>query len=150
MATPYCQELRGELSAASRALGIRTHQNGTVAVIQGPRFSTIAESRWFARQGWDLVNMTQYPECYFAREAGLCYAVLAMITDYDVGVGRPERFDSKTSIAPILRVFHQNISNLKALLPRVLKRMPTGVDCGCSRPLPQEYYKQENSARKTT
>ena len=64
---------------------------GTVVVIQGPRFSTRAESRWFAAAGWDVVNMTQYPECWLARELGLCYANVSLVTDYDVGLeGMPD------------------------------------------------------------
>ena len=61
-------------------------EGGTVVVIQGPRFSTRAESRWFARSGFDVVNMTQYPECWLARELELCYANVALVTDYDVGL----------------------------------------------------------------
>ncbi len=61
-------------------------RGGTVVVIQGPRFSTRAESRWFAASGFDVVNMTQYPECWLARELELCYANIALVTDYDVGL----------------------------------------------------------------
>ena len=62
------------------------HDGGTVVVVQGPRFSTRAESRWYRGQGWDVVNMTQYPEAVLARELGLCYAAIALVTDYDTGV----------------------------------------------------------------
>ena len=62
------------------------HDGGTVVVIEGPRFSTRAESAWFRAMGWDLVNMTAYPEGWLARELGLCYANLSLVTDYDVGV----------------------------------------------------------------
>ena len=71
LADPYDAELREVLLAAARAEGARSHDGGTVVVINGPRFSTRAESRWFSRMGWDLVNMTQYPEAALAREAGL-------------------------------------------------------------------------------
>ena len=64
---------------------------GTVVVIQGPRFSTRAESRWFSAAGWDVVNMTQYPEAWLARELELCYANVSLVTDYDVGLeGMPD------------------------------------------------------------
>ena len=68
------------------------HDRGTVVVVQGPRFSTRAESAWYRAQGWEVVNMTQYPEAYLARELGMHYAGIALITDYDTGVEHdPER-----------------------------------------------------------
>ena len=142
MAEPYCPDLRQLLATQATNAGIRTHSTGTVAVIQGPRFSTRAESRWLAKQGWDLVNMTQYPECYFAREAGICYAVMAMITDYDVGVGEDLQISSGRSLEEVLRTFHENIRRGKQVLLQTLTLMPTSRKCGCSAPLPAEYYKQ--------
>jgi 5'-methylthioadenosine phosphorylase len=143
MADPYCPRLRALCRAEGRRAGLRTHGRGTVAVIQGPRFSTKAESRWFSRQGWELVNMTQYPECYLAREAGICYAVLAMITDYDVGVDRRgARISTGTSVEPVLSVFRDNVDALKRLLPAVLTSLPIAGPCDCGRPFPPEYYKR--------
>ncbi|MGH3867305.1 MAG: MTAP family purine nucleoside phosphorylase [Pseudonocardiaceae bacterium] len=141
-ADPYCPTLRQLFIFQARQMKVRTHARGTVAVIQGPRFSSRAESRWFARQGWSLVNMTQYPECYYARESGMCYASLAMITDYDVGVSRVRRgLRSDKSFADILPVFHRNVVTLKLLLhdliPSILK-----TTCQCTTPFPSEYYKQ--------
>jgi 5'-methylthioadenosine phosphorylase len=141
MADPYCPRLRAHAIDAGRAAGVRTHRSGTVSVIQGPRFSTRAESRWFARQGWDLVNMTQYPECYLAREAGLCYAVFAMITDYDVGVGRRTAIMTGEPLAPVLRTFHRNVEVLKNLIAATVPRLRADAACGCDRPLAPEYYK---------
>ena len=85
-ADPYCPELRAAALAAGQAEGITVHDGGTVVVVEGPRFSTRAESAWFASAGWSVINMTQYPEAALARELGLCYATVALITDYDVGV----------------------------------------------------------------
>lgn len=141
MGDPYCPRLRGHAIRAGRAAGLRTHRAGTTAVIQGPRFSTRAESRWFSRQGWDLVNMTQYPECYLAREAGLCYAVIAMITDYDVGVGRRTTISGEESLAPVLQVFHRNVEVTKKLLAVTVPRLEQRHDCGCDKPFAPEYYK---------
>ena len=73
-------------SRRANASGVRMHAGGTVVVIPGPRFSTRAESRWYRAQGWDVVNMTQYPEAYLARELGIHYAGIALVTDYDTGV----------------------------------------------------------------
>lgn len=141
-ADPYCQRLREIFVKQARKMNIRTHSRGTVAVIQGPRFSSRAESQWLAKQGWSLVNMTQYPECYYAREAGVCYASLAMVTDFDVGVGRARRgLQAGSSFADILSIFHRNVATLKLLLVDLVGQMP-GLECTCSRPLPAEYYKQ--------
>lgn len=147
MADPYCPRLRAVCAKNGADAGVRTHRRGTVAVIQGPRFSTRAESRWFSRQGWDLVNMTQYPECYLAREAGLCYAVLAMVTDYDVGVRRRRTsITADTSLTPVLDVFRRNISVLQSLLGSLVPQLPLGGMCGCAQPLPPEYYKQQETS----
>ena len=90
-ADPYCRDLSGVLVESAREEGIEAVDGGTVVVIQGPRFSTRAESRWFAADGWDVVNMTQYPECWLARELGLCYANVSLVTDYDAGLeGMPD------------------------------------------------------------
>jgi len=150
MANPYCPRLRELCVAGGSKVGLRTHRRGTVAVIQGPRFSTRAESRWFVRQGWSLVNMTQYPECYLAREFGLCYATMAMVTDYDVGVGRRIRFGADASVRPVLDVFHRNISVLKGLLAATVPHLPLTGTCSCNRPLPLEYYKQQEQETAET
>ncbi len=142
MADPYCPRLRALCAEVGLNAGLRTHRRGTVVVIQGPRFSTRAESRWFTRQGWSLVNMTQHPECYLAREFGLCYATMAMITDYDVGVGRRRaRFASDAPARPVLEVFRRNVTALTDLLVTAATQLPLDGLCGCERPLPPEYYK---------
>jgi len=84
-ADPYCPTMRAVAVTEARKLDIPVHERGTVVVIQGPRFSTRSESRWFASQGWEVINMTQYPECYLARELEICYCNISLITDHDVG-----------------------------------------------------------------
>ncbi len=83
---PYDEALRTVALAACREEGVETHDGGTVVTIQGPRFSTRAESQWFSSFGWEVVNMTQHPEAVLCREAGLRYAAIALITDYDAGL----------------------------------------------------------------
>lgn len=83
---PYDDDLRRVAVEACRAESVEVHDGGTVVVVQGPRFSTRAESRWFGSHGWEVVNMTQQPEAVLCREAGLRYAAIALITDYDVGL----------------------------------------------------------------
>ena len=93
---------------------------GTVVVVEGPRFSTRAESRWFQSLGADVINMTAYPECHLARELELCFANVSMVTDHDVGVeGQPP-----VSSADVARVFHQNNERLRELLFAVVPRIP--------------------------
>ena len=91
-ADPYCPDLRSVLLETGREQGLDIRDGGTVVVIQGPRFSTRAESKWFSAMGWGVINMTAYPEGWLARELELCYANISLITDYDVGArGRPGR-----------------------------------------------------------
>ena len=85
-ADPYCPELRSLALKEAEAQGITAHDGGTMVVIQGPRFSTRAESKWFQGNGWKVINMTGYPEALLARELELCYVNVSLITDYDVGL----------------------------------------------------------------
>jgi 5'-methylthioadenosine phosphorylase len=111
-ADPYCSELRRLLVETAAELDIPVRDGGTVVVVQGPRFSTRAESRWFQSMGWDVINMTGYPECHLARELELCYATVAMVTDYDIGVqgGEPVSADR------VVGVFRRNSERLRELL----------------------------------
>lgn len=111
-ADPYCPELRSTALDAARACEITAHDGGTVVVIQGPRFSTRAESGWFQSMGWDVVNMTAYPEGYLARELELCYANISMVTDYDVGVEGAE----PVSYESVAETFNRNNERLRELL----------------------------------
>jgi 5'-methylthioadenosine phosphorylase len=119
-ADPYCPELRGILVEAARRLGIPVRDGGTVVVVQGPRFSTRAESRWFRDMGWDTINMTAYPEGYLARELELCYANISMVTDHDVGVEGTE----PVSHEGVLAVFNENNERLRELLAAVIPSIP--------------------------
>jgi 5'-methylthioadenosine phosphorylase len=119
-ADPYCPDLRSLLVETARELGITVRDGGTVVVIQGPRFSTRAESRWFQDAGWDTINMTAYPEGHLARELELCYANISMVTDHDVGVeGAPP-----VSHEQVVTVFNENNERLRELLFSVIPRIP--------------------------
>jgi len=133
-ADPYCPELRTLAAAASRELGIPTHDQGTVVIIQGPRFSTRAESRWFAAQGWEVINMTQYPECALARELELCYVNVSLITDYDVGV-EDDPHAPPVSADAVVRVFNENNARLRELLHLLIPRIPATRSCACGQAL---------------
>jgi 5'-methylthioadenosine phosphorylase len=127
-ADPYCPELRQLLIETAAELGIPARDGGTVVVVQGPRFSTRAESRWFQRMGWDMINMTAYPECHLARELELCYATIAMATDYDVGVEGHE----PVTAADVGRVFGENNERLRELLFAVIPKIGQQPEDVCS------------------
>ena len=119
-ADPYCPDLRALLVETARELGIPVRDGGTVVTIQGPRFSTRAESKWFQEMGWDMINMTAYPEGYLARELELCYANISMVTDHDVGVEGA----APVSHEQVVTVFNENNARLRELLFAVIPKVP--------------------------
>ncbi|HEV8290201.1 MAG TPA: S-methyl-5'-thioadenosine phosphorylase [Candidatus Norongarragalinales archaeon] len=130
MANPYCSELRGVALKSARVLKIPVRDGGTCVVVEGPRFSTRAESEWFSRNGWSVINMTQYPEAALARELEMCYVNVSLVTDYDAGmIG---------NVAPVTaeevgRVFAQNNERVKKLIARMIPEIPRAIkkcDCG--------------------
>jgi 5'-methylthioadenosine phosphorylase len=118
-ADPYCPELRRLLVETARDLDIPVSDGGTVVVVEGPRFSTRAESKWFQDAGWDVINMTAYPEGYLARELELCYANISMVTDHDVGVEGTE----PVSHEQVIKVFNENNERLRDLLFAVIPKI---------------------------
>lgn len=127
-ADPYCPSGRAAALAAATASGIRAHDGGTMVVVEGPRFSTRAESRWYAAQGWSVVNMTGHPEAVLARELELCYTSIALITDYDVGVpGVPP-----VTADEVFRVFSSNNERLRTLLDALVPALPATRTCACA------------------
>ena len=131
-ADPYCPELRAAViggGVAGRPSVGAGHDRG---VIQGPRFSTRAESEWFAGAGFDVVGMTQYPEAYLARELGLCYAGLALVTDRDAGV-EDDPTHPPVTMEAVLAVLASNAAATQELLARVIPTIPAAgvAACGC-------------------
>jgi 5'-methylthioadenosine phosphorylase len=130
-ADPYCPELRALAVEKAKQLGITVHDGGTMVVIQGPRFSTRAESKWFQQAGWEVINMTGHPEALLARELELCYVNVSLITDYDVGLeGLPGI--APVSHAEVVRVFEENNAKLKDLLMALLPAIPGERSCPCA------------------
>jgi 5'-methylthioadenosine phosphorylase len=120
-AETYCPELRPLAVEAGLKANIKMHSSGTVVVIQGPRFSSKAESKWFTAAGWEVINMTQYPEAYLARELEMCVVNVSLITDYDSGlVGNVE----PVSHSEVVKVFGENISKLQSLLVNLIGSIP--------------------------
>jgi len=131
MADPYCPELAAVALQTGRDQGITMHEGGTVVVIQGPRFSTKSESRWFRSAGWEVINMTQYPEAALARELGLCYASVALITDYDTGLEGVDGIEPVTQ-EEIFKFFDDNLDKVRGLLFEAIGRIPATIGCECS------------------
>jgi 5'-methylthioadenosine phosphorylase len=127
-ADPFCPDLRRILLESATELGIPARDGGTIVVIQGPRFSTRAESRWFAAMGWDVVNMTAYPEAHLARELELCYASVSMVTDHDAGVAGERAVDAQT----VLEVFGRNLERLHDLLLHAIPRIGEQAEDVCA------------------
>lgn len=124
-ADPYCPTLRAALTGSAPDVV----DGGTMVVVEGPRFSTRAESQWFARQGWSIVNMTGHPEAVLARELALCYATIALVTDRDAGISTGDSVNQ----AAVFREFADNIGRLRGLLMEVLSVLPEERDgCECS------------------
>lgn len=130
-ADPFSPVLRRHLIAGCRELEIPVHDRGTVVVIQGPRFSTRAESRWFSAMGWEVINMTAYPEAHLARELCLSYANISLVTDYDVGLeGMPDV--PAVSAQEVAAAFARNNERVRALLFAVIPALPNEPDPHCT------------------
>ena len=126
MAEPFCKKLMGLLGEAAKEMKFEHHKKGTVVTIEGPRFSTKAESHLYRQWNADIINMSTVPEVVLAREAGICYAIVAMSTDYDVWHLNEE----PVNIEMILKVMHQNAENVKKLLLAAIPKI-NYHDCQC-------------------
>lgn len=125
-ADPYDAGMRRALVAAAPSVdGVRIHDRGTMVVIEGPRFSTRAESRWFSQMGWDVVNMTGHPEAVLAAEAGVRYATVALVTDRDAGDSEDaEGTAAPVTMAAVMAVVADNVDRVKRLLIAALPDLP--------------------------
>ncbi len=133
-ADPYCPQLREIAIQACRDLGIPHHERGTVVVIEGPRFSTKAESRWFTQMGWEVINMTQYPEVVLAREAELCYVNISIVTDYDTGLVAEGEVEP-VSAEEVMRNFAASVEKARQLIAEIIRRLPAERTCRCGEAL---------------
>jgi 5'-methylthioadenosine phosphorylase len=124
-ADTYDPVLRRLAVETIRDHGIEVHDGGTVVVINGPRFSTKAESKWFSDAGWEVINMTQYPEAWLCRELGMAVVNIALITDYDAGVHEGTEAVDATSV---LEVFAQNADRIQKVVLDLVGRFPADLD----------------------
>ena len=121
----YDPVLRELAIATIRDHGIPVHETGTVVVIQGPRFSTKSESKWFSDAGWEVINMTQYPEAWLCRELGMAVVNIALITDFDAGVHEGTEAVNATNV---LEIFQENAARIQAVVLDLIGRFPVGLD----------------------
>lgn len=129
VAEPICPTLRSALSTVANEMKIRHHKTGTYVCVEGPRFSTKAESKTFRNWGADIVGMTLVPECVLAREAEICYASIAIVTDYDVWKEHP------VSAVVVAETMKKNIEKVKKLVAQATIRIPEERTCECKNAL---------------
>ncbi|MAE42649.1 S-methyl-5'-thioadenosine phosphorylase [Candidatus Woesearchaeota archaeon] len=127
MAEPFCTESRKLLAESAKELSIPYHEKGTVVTIEGPRFSTKAESNLWRQWNCDVINMSTVPECVLAREAGLCYAAVVMSTDYDVW----HETEKSVDIAMVLETFKKNAERVIKLFLKTIPKIKDNPDCKC-------------------
>ncbi|NXY95840.1 S-methyl-5'-thioadenosine phosphorylase [Streptomyces sp. BR123] len=129
-ADPYCPVGRSVALAAARGRSWEPVDGGTMVVVEGPRFSTRAESQWHAAMGWSVVGMTGHPEAVLARELGLCYTSMALVTDLDAGAETGEG----VSHTEVLKVFGENVGRLRGVLFDAVAALPAtdSRDCLCT------------------
>jgi 5'-methylthioadenosine phosphorylase len=149
-ADPYCAALAPHVIAAGVRVGVHVHDGGTVVVVNGPRFSTRAESRWYRSQGWDVINMTQYPEAYLARELGLHYAGVALVTDYDTGVEDDPGVRPVTQ-EQVFRFFDENVHRIRDLLLALVPALPPALHgCECEEAVGPLHHYDHDDGRDDT
>ncbi len=130
MAHPVCKRLGDHIEAAAKEAGINAVRGGTYLVMEGPQFSSLAESELYRQWGCDVIGMTNMPEAKLAREAELCYATVAMVTDYDCW--HPDH--DHVTVDQIIQVLLENADKAKTLVKQVVPRVGSDAkacDCGC-------------------
>lgn len=126
VADPFCDELRTVLAEQAKKLNLPYHSSGTYVCIEGPRFSTRAESKMFKGWGADVIGMTVVPECVLARESQMCYASIATVTDYDAW-----KEGKAVEMSEIIKTFNENIEKVKSLLGKTIEKIPKKRKCSC-------------------
>ena len=129
VAEPMCPELKRAMIEAAGDANIDTHKTGTYVCIEGPRFSTKAESKMFKTWGADVVGMTLVPECVLAREAEMCYASIATVTDYDVWKDKP------VSVDEVKKTMKENVEKVKRIIIKAIPQIPKERGCECKNAL---------------
>jgi 5'-methylthioadenosine phosphorylase len=129
-AEPYCPHMVEHLVESAEGTGREAVDGGTYVCIEGPQFSTRAESEFYRSQGWDVIGMTAVPEAKLAREAELCYATVTGVTDYDVW-----KEDSEVTLEEVLENAAANETAIKEVVERAIQALPEDRDCDCGHAL---------------
>jgi 5'-methylthioadenosine phosphorylase len=129
VAEPMCPQLRKTIISTAKKMNIKMHETGTYVCIEGPRFSSKAESKMYRQWGADVVGMTLVPECVLAREAEICYASISTVTDYDVWK------DHVVCVDDILATMKTNIKNLQRIIAETVAIIPSECNCTCNQAL---------------
>lgn len=145
-ADPICTDLANALATGGDAAKTKIHRGGAYVCIEGPMFSSRAESNIFRQWGMSVIGMTNYQEAKLAREAEICYATIALATDYDCWHESEENVDAQS----VLKVMQQNVSNVQRMLVAALPKVPRDRKCGCSQALACAFVKPLNEAPATT
>ena len=127
-ADPFCPELRGVLYQAAQEAGAKAHPEGTLVVMEGPQFSTRAESHAYRRLGFDLIGMTALPEAKLAREAEICYATVAMVTDYDVW--KPS--EESVTVEMVVENLRKNVVTAQNIIQAAIAHIDRARPCPCA------------------
>ncbi len=126
-AEPYCPKLRAIAAHVISRHGIPMHETGTIVVINGPRFSTKAESQWFTQSGFHVVGMTQYPEAHLARELEIAVVNISLVTDYDCGLVA-EGAVAPVSAEEVRQVFARNSAGIRSVVLDIAREIPADLD----------------------
>ncbi len=134
VADPFCPELQSSILDATNKQDFKVHNNCTYVCIEGPRFSTKAESKFYRTTGAEIIGMTLVPECQLAREAQICYASISTVTDYDVWAEKP------VTAKEVLETLTNNVEGTKKILTELIDKIPKTRNCSCAKALEEAEF----------
>ena len=134
VADPFCPELHSTILKVVEDQDLKIHKECTYVCIEGPRFSTKAESKFYRTTGADIIGMTLVPECQLAREAQMCYASISTVTDYDVWAEKP------VTAKEVLETLSKNVERTKAVLTELIDKIPENRECSCAKALEEAQF----------
>ena len=134
VADPFCPELQSSILKVTDEQNIGIHKDCTYVCIEGPRFSTRAESKFYRSTGADIIGMTLVPECQLAREAQICYASISTVTDYDVWADKP------VTAKEVLETLSKNVEITKKILTELIDKIPKTKSCLCAKALEEAEF----------
>ncbi len=134
VADPFCSELQSSILQVTEKQDLKMHKDSTYLCIEGPRFSTKAESKFYRTTGADIIGMTLVPECQLAREAQICYASISTVTDYDVWAEKP------VTAKEVLETLSKNVEKTKVVLTELIDKIPKTRSCSCAKALEEAEF----------